>query len=440
MTAEIAIMNRSAVALAADSAVTITGKENLKIYNTVNKLFALSKYHPVGIMIYGSADLMGIPWESIIKIYRNYLSEKSFPTLEDYSKDLMNFLDDGNLLFPEAIQDEYLKKIIIQYFNRIKNTINKKVKDLTEQKGRVKKDEIKKITEDTINNDAKVWEKTEALSHLPTDYANKIIEKHEDFIKTSILDVFQKLPINSKNVKNLKFICGNIFYRNRFPENHAGIVIAGFGDEDTFPNLNSFRIEAVINKRLKYYKEESPKIDFDNVATIIPFAQGQNVATFVEGIDPSCKQIILSYLTELFINYPVNIVDSIKFNSEEEKKVLLNKLKDISKEILKDFKSNLDDYVFKKNISPIIDAVAFLPKNELASMAESLVNLTSFKQKISMDSETVGGPIDVAVISKGDGFVWIKRKQYFQPELNPHHLTKYFYTKEKDIKDAKKNK
>ena len=43
-----------------------------------------------------------------------------------------------------------------------------------------------------------------------------------------------------------------------------------------------------------------------------------------------------------------------------------------------------------------------------------------------MDAETVGGPIDVAVISKGDGFVWIKRKHYFKPELNPHFIKNYF--------------
>jgi hypothetical protein len=44
----------------------------------------------------------------------------------------------------------------------------------------------------------------------------------------------------------------------------------------------------------------------------------------------------------------------------------------------------------------------------------------------SLDAETVGGPIDVAVLSKGDGFIWIKRKHYFKPELNPHFLTNYF--------------
>lgn len=67
-----------------------------------------------------------------------------------------------------------------------------------------------------------------------------------------------------------------------------------------------------------------------------------------------------------------------------------------------------------------------LPKDELAAMAESLVNLTSFRRKLSMGAETVGGPIDVAIISKGDGFIWVKRKHYFSPELNQHFFANYF--------------
>ena len=59
-------------------------------------------------------------------------------------------------------------------------------------------------------------------------------------------------------------------------------------------------------------------------------------------------------------------------------------------------------------------------------MAESLVNLTCLRKKISMDDETVGGPIDVAVISKGDGLIWIKRKHYFQLDYNKHFFTNYF--------------
>ena len=52
-------VNKTAVALAADSAVTITNPKGQKIYNSMNKLFTLSKYHPVGVMIYGNGHLMG---------------------------------------------------------------------------------------------------------------------------------------------------------------------------------------------------------------------------------------------------------------------------------------------------------------------------------------------------------------------------------------------
>ncbi|MDR1306962.1 MAG: hypothetical protein LBK74_05270, partial [Treponema sp.] len=89
MTAEVAIMNIQGIALAADSAVTLgTGKT----YNSADKLFALSKYHPVGIMIYSSASIMGIEWEIIIKTYRDFLGKKSFDTLSEYAGDFINYL------------------------------------------------------------------------------------------------------------------------------------------------------------------------------------------------------------------------------------------------------------------------------------------------------------------------------------------------------------
>lgn len=86
MTAEIAILNRHAVALAADSAVTVSGggTNKSKVYDTANKLFALSSSEPIGVMFYGNGSLLGIPWETIIKIYRKGHSEKTFATVRDY--------------------------------------------------------------------------------------------------------------------------------------------------------------------------------------------------------------------------------------------------------------------------------------------------------------------------------------------------------------------
>ena len=61
----------------------------------------------------------------------------------------------------------------------------------------------------------------------------------------------------------------------------------------------------------------------------------------------------------------------------------------------------------------------------VAEMAESLIYLTYLKRRITFAEESVGGPVDVAIISKGDGFIWKKRKHYFKPELNPHFFSTY---------------
>ncbi len=75
MTAQIAIMNKSAIAMNSDSAVTITARSDnkSKIYNTINKLFTLSNYAPVGVMIFVNSEFLMTPWETIIKLYRQCL-------------------------------------------------------------------------------------------------------------------------------------------------------------------------------------------------------------------------------------------------------------------------------------------------------------------------------------------------------------------------------
>jgi len=76
-----------------------------------------------------------------------------------------------------------------------------------------------------------------------------------------------------------------------------------------------------------------------------------------------------------------------------------------------------------------MDAVSSLSKEDLAEMAESLIYLTYLKRRITFAEESVGGPVDVAIISKGDGFIWIKRKHYFKPELNQFFFDNYFNSK-----------
>ena len=75
MTCEIAVMNKIGIALAADSAVTIGHGD--KIYHHAEKLFPLRSAAPVGIMIYGYAEIMAMPWELVINAYSQQLGGAS---------------------------------------------------------------------------------------------------------------------------------------------------------------------------------------------------------------------------------------------------------------------------------------------------------------------------------------------------------------------------
>ena len=206
----------------------------------------------------------------------------------------------------------------------------------------------------------------------------------------------------------------------------SGIVIAGFGGEDIFPSLCVYQIDGFVKKRLIYSDKHELKIDFETAAAVVPFAQQEMVATFMEGINPDYERLISKELNELFVKYTIEILDRIEgTKSEKGKKELRKILLGTSKKMLQRLEGEFKKYRENEFSDPVVAVVSILPKDELASMAESLVNLTSLKRRVSFQAETVGGPIDVAVISKSDGFVWIRRKRYFEQGINPRFFANY---------------
>lgn len=426
MTAEIVIMNKEAVALAADSAVTIDQEKGQKIFTSANKLFALSKYYPVGLMVYGNASLMGVPWETIIKIYRKSLGEQKFDTLRDYANNFISFLDNGNKLFPDKLQKKYFFDSISSYFHLIRNSIENKIKaDYFDKEKPVLESQVMQITSDLIKEHYNDLEEKETLPSITENYTENILINYSELIEKAKDSVFEKLPISEESINQLKKISIDLLSKDIFPNNISGIVIAGFGETDIFPSIKSFDIQFIVNNKLKYKERLYEEINFEKTAAIIPFAQNEMVATFMEGIDPFLQNQMERYLSELFNKYPEIIIDKIEKVDPAEKEEYKEKLKIISKEVFDDYLEQIKIFKSENYINPVISVVNMLPKDELASMAESLVNLTSFKRKVTMVTETVGGPIDVAIISKGDGFIWIKRKHYFKAELNPQFISNY---------------
>lgn len=440
MTAEIAIFNREAIALAADSAVTMSIGNDRKIKTSAHKIFTLSKCAPVGIMIYNNANILHVPWEVIIKMYREELGTKKFDTIADYTKDFIEYVCCCNL-FHEKSQDEFFLGDVSAYFGYVIILIRKEVEEVLKRDGEVKDNEIIKITSAIIKDQHKKFEDAEFLPTLTKNRIRKISSKYGKKIEEMLIEIFEEIPISKSDKNKLKKIGVSLSSKwpnHIIPSAHSGIVIAGFGEKDTFPCLESLHTHGIVEDKLRFKQHVSIEIDYDKSSQIIPFAQGDMVHTFMEGIDPNYKETTESYINKIFEEYPKIIANKLNKYTKTEKKNFEKELKKIGKKLLKDYSENLANYRVNNFISPVTSVVSFLPKDELAAMAESLVNLTSFKQQVSFESETVGGPIDVALISKGDGFIWIKRKHYFKPELNPQFFENYMREVHKDERKKKR--
>lgn len=425
MTAEIAVMNEEAIALAADSAVTGPAK----IFTSANKIFALSKYHPVALMVYDTAQFHGIPWETIVKQYRRELGSKSFPTLQEHAEHFLRYFNSAKKLFPAESQERGVAVLAYTLYRAILQDAFREVKSRMDRGEEPTGEEVVEEIERSIDWHHGRWREAKARTGLPKSYAETVRRRYKDLIGDALKSVFEKVPLSASATRKLRqipvWVATKDLMFERLPT-HSGIVIAGFGSEDVFPSLRRFDFECVIANRLKYVEGKPLDVGPGNRAVIVPFAQREQVETFMEGMDRALGEHLGLWWHEKLRGLVSEIAEHLSLD-DEEKDDLDRAFSDRCVEIVgKEYGDEVEDFSWKNHVEPIIDVVGMLPKDELAEMAESLVNLTSFKRRVTPQAETVGGPIDVAVISRGDGFIWIKRKHYFTTELNPHFLRNYY--------------
>lgn len=442
MTAELIVMNKNGLALAADSAVTVsTGGETRKVYNTANKLFTLSKERPVGVMIYGSAEIMGLPWEVVIKCYREKLGNQSFPTLDGYVDSLFDYLK-SEAFTPECYI-AYVNQCAINLFHIICNDVDALVTDAIKEKGEIDESEIEqlhaKCVSDAYNNISNMLKQQKIKR---ADIA-KSMSTHRDVVRQTINELLENRPVKHHYKRKLIDAC--LIVAIVFPAmNQSGLVVAGFGSSDVFPSARGFEIHKILDGNIHFFPTYKAEVTLDDTVHIKAFAQSNETQNFMNGVSSRISN---------YMNNEMEKVLSGGF-SEEVTKLLIkdgivpeNKSKDC-KTRLGEVGSGVYEYLMTSvdNISkmefsgPVVSAVAFFSPTEMASMAETLVSLESFRQQITLSNETVGGPIDVSVITRGDGYIWMKRKHYFDPKLNHQFFSNYNnYNNSKETTDDSKN-
>jgi len=427
MTAELIVMNKNGLALAADSAVTVSaGGRATKVYNTANKLFMLSKVHPVGVMIYGSAEIMGLPWEIVIKRFRERLGYRSFPSIDEYVDSFFNHLT-SEAFAPECYI-AYVRQRAVDLFNAIASDADERVQKTIQEHGEIEEEDIEAAHADAVADAYNHIRDIQRQLKIKRSDIAESMNTHRDVVRKTINDLLENRPVKGSHKRKLIDAC--LIAAIVFPSmNQSGLVIAGFGDDDVFPSAKAFDILKILDGNIQFLPTFEGSVTLDNTAQIKAFAQSNETTNFMNGVSGRISEYIdddmKGILSGAYSEKVTELLVQEGIVPEEKGDDCKARLGHAGLGVHSFIKSSVDDISAREFSGPVVRAVAFFSPTEMATMAETLLSLESFRQQVTLRSETVGGPIDVAVITRGDGYIWIKRKHYFKPELNHQFFSNY---------------
>lgn len=209
--------------------------------------------------------------------------------------------------------------------------------------------------------------------------------------------------VNSKVVK--PFIKENYIFDNSYK---TYLVFAGYGEAEPYPSICECEVTGIKRGKIQYTKPYDIISISDEMESRI-YAGGQDdiIEAIKYGIqdqriDDICKRLsalVIKLLKsrKMYKDAPNLHLDLIDQNViyQEAEEIIIKSAREHYQQQLRLIKGyNLQ---------------------EMACLAENLIKATELHRKITFQQESVGGLIDLAIITKNDGFQWLNRKSWYEP-------------------------
>ena len=481
MTSQMCIANQVGVSLASDSVVSFgnTGR----FYSSVNKIFSLGARQPVGIMISGSAisPSTGLPWERIIGKVRENVGVDEKERLREYFDAFQSTLVGLTESFHNnlALQDDLISYFTEQVFTHAA----RKEKLRSEFRGEVEfyvPEVTSYFNEGTEQRIDEIFEMAE--SEMSVYMVDKPQNRDEKYAKDwyDMVTDFHGQPINEaaslfcerheleEKLEKIQtiFLYHCLKYgREQFWKTKTKIVISGFGKHDLYPIIINFTSTCIVGEFTvsqcegHYIRKRNisdngeirrePKEDFSilnsNISGgepemlqwwsassfMIPYAIQDEMNTLINGISPQIEYHLRNTLPDMMTNGVEGVQESIIDIIQKSLPEIEGKASFMAtiRENLDNDSVNLEikncigryiNFVSRRN--NFRTSVSLLPINEITDMARHLVSTESNLMHWTSPANAVGGPIDVAQITKEDGFLWVDTKQVFDTSKNPRMM------------------
>ena len=299
-----------------------------------------------------------------------------------------------------------LRVIINGFFEEI---IDISRKELEENGKEVLEDDLFRKIQDKLE----YFDNLYSSANRATEFTDYTLEKFSDYAKPIVEEILKE-PLESEScTKNflqqfIKSLYNIIVSTVHVYLVNTEIIFWGYGEEDLSPSCYSFVISAAFDGRIKYTNKSGYAVSNKDNACVEPFAQTDVANTVIRGIDDELrKKFYESYKASITVlrNEIISQLDSAGA-PEVLKKALLN----IDLENYTNlYAQGMDQFIQENYIAKLVNTVSYLSKEDLADMAESLVRMTYLKRRITSEEESVGDPVDVAVITR-EGRKLVKKK------------------------------
>ena len=203
----------------------------------------------------------------------------------------------------------------------------------------------------------------------------------------------------------------------------SGFVVFGFGESELFPKVYSVAFDTVPLGRIRsIFQHETDVIK--NGASIYPLAERDVMDTVVRGVTEHLHEMFVEATAVIAREVAERIIrDNV---APAEQAVSIELARRVVNDVVEDYGSATQGYIEDIYVHGMVETVENMPKEDIALLAEALVEITAMRVKTSDDIESVAGPVDVCLITKGDGLIWTKRKHYFDLGKNLQYLYRQF--------------
>ncbi len=414
MTSEIAVMNQRAVALAADSAVTLIDGGTVAVRNGQRKLFNLAEGIPVGLMFFGVADMMGHPWEQLVEHYQKKQRQVRFPSLRDYARAFVGMLDRLEEFFPPARQRDDYKRLVASVFRHIFR-LAQYMRDSEEEAFAGADDRT--VLEAAIE---RLWREYQFrddgspradLACFPAGFGRIVARDYGAIADEVIAYGFGPFALSKQAIQWLKEIAVFCVVKDLFVEDVTGLVFAGYGTEDRYPQVVTWLSSAMVDGIVKRNEVTADVIDSEVRSKIRVFADSEVTNAFIRGIDFGLERRLYGGFGMMLHALVDQLVDALPGGDPAVREGARERFhNDVVPRYFNALREMIGEYQQQAFINPILRVLEIAGRKELAETARDLVDLNVFKKRIMAQKETVGGAIDVAVISRDDGFRWHTRQ------------------------------